>query len=137
MTKDNIQQFLDELTALEYYDEYFGYSCFKNIFNFEFDTDVVRCTTGAMMIAKKFDGKVFGYQIPHTEEYKNKLAYDCFGHDFAVVGSFLVDWWAKYVEHEDNITILDMNNPDDMKIINEKYLARELWSEVPMWKIKE
>ncbi len=51
------------------------------------------CTNGAKIIAARFDGYVAGYTI-HPDESRRLVGADCFGHDFAVVGNFIVDWWG-------------------------------------------
>lgn len=133
-TREEIQEFLDYLTASEYRDEAIDLPVFPNIFNFEFDMDVIRCTSGAMMVAKKFDGKVFGYRFDDDND-EGKVAFNCGGHDFAIVGNFLVDWWAKNVEDSENPEILDMTDPDDMRIIEGKYRHRDAWEELELWDI--
>src|SRR3954470_12230969 len=50
------------------------------------------CTNGVYHLAKKFGGRVMGYRIPSDSP---KLAGGGVGgHDFAIIGNFLVDWWA-------------------------------------------
>jgi len=51
------------------------------------------CTNGAKLIAKKFGGFVAGYRI-HPTESRTLIAADVYGHDFAVIGDYIVDWWA-------------------------------------------
>jgi hypothetical protein len=51
------------------------------------------CTNGARLIAEKFGGFVAGYEITPGES-RALVGANVFGHDFAVVGEFLVDWWG-------------------------------------------
>jgi hypothetical protein len=51
------------------------------------------CTNGARLIARRFGGRVCGYAMS-TRDSDDLIAKDCFGHDFAIVGDYLVDWWA-------------------------------------------
>ena len=50
-------------------------------------------TNGARLIARKFGGFVAGYAID-LEDRRSLVGADVFGHDFAVVGNFIVDWWG-------------------------------------------
>ena len=49
------------------------------------------CTNGAILIAKFFKGSVFGYPISEGQTF---VGYSAYGHDFAVVGDYIVDWWG-------------------------------------------
>lgn len=89
--------------------------------------DCGNCTVGARMIARKFGGKVFGYRIdPH--ESKDLVAFNCFGHDFAIVGDYLVDWWAW--EYEQSLTSPVLHIVDDAALIAIKYKPRSEWNEM-------
>ena len=52
------------------------------------------CTNGAHLIAEKFHGYVAGYPIAPEDPRIDLIGHYCFGHDFAVVSNFLIDWWA-------------------------------------------
>lgn len=52
-----------------------------------------RCTNGARLIAEKFGGFVAGYPIG-PEDPQDLIGAFAGGHDFAVIGLFIVDWWA-------------------------------------------
>lgn len=56
------------------------------------------CTNGARLIAKKFGGFVAGYSID-SDNSRILIAADVGGHDFAVVGPYIVDWWAWEYDH--------------------------------------
>jgi len=51
------------------------------------------CTNGARLIARKFGGFVAGYEITN-EDPQTLAGAPEWGHDFAVVGEFIVDWWG-------------------------------------------
>jgi hypothetical protein len=53
-----------------------------------------RCTNSARLIAQKFGGKVYGYGIEENPEAL--LGQDTYGHDFAVIGGYIVDYWAAH-----------------------------------------
>lgn len=58
-----------------------------------FDGKCGICTNGAKLIARKFHGFVAGYEIGEKDPQTLAGAI-AGGHDFAVVGPFIVDWWA-------------------------------------------
>lgn len=139
ITRKQIEAYLKELTDSEHNSGNDDMAVFKNLEGFDLcprsSLDVVICTTSAMMVAAKFKGKVYGYQLYHdTPGYHKKLiAATCGGHDFAVVGSYLIDWWARNVEGKGK-AIYDLANPNDAAIVQRKYLPRTQWKRVPMWK---
>ena len=51
------------------------------------------CTNGANLIAEKFGGFVAGYAIDRDDP-QTLIGADAGGHDFAVVGDYIVDCWA-------------------------------------------
>ena len=55
------------------------------------------CTNSADLIAQRCGGCVMGYPISHGDP-SSLVAYNCMGHDFAVVDGFIIDWWAWQVE---------------------------------------
>lgn len=52
------------------------------------------CTNGALLVAQTFQGYVAGYPMMRDDEVKTLVGEKSGGHDFAVVGEFIVDWWA-------------------------------------------
>ena len=85
-----------------------------------------KCTNGADLIAKHFGGYVAGY--PMGEEYKQSLVgYDCGGHDFAVLGNYIVDWWGLNYEASLTYPILRYDKAIQMG----KFLPREYWTVFP------
>lgn len=129
VSKKEIQQYIDFLYESEVYTEW-GYSYWPHA-NLEHGNSVCNCTTGANLICHKFGGKVYGYHIRPDEKYKNIIGFHAGGHDFAIVGEFLVDYWAKYVEDLNNEPILHL--VQDMAIIKEKYLPLTMWRNLPLW----
>ena len=129
--RNAIEQYLNELERTEVYDEGREMSLWNNT-AFVFDMSCTQCTASAMMIADRFGGSVWGYEIP--EEYENAIAADCGGHDFAIVGKYLVDYWARFVNDPEARAIMDMTDPADVQYISEKYLPLGLWQPLKMWK---
>lgn len=85
-----------------------------------------KCTNGAELIAKKFGGYVAGYSM--GEEFrKTFVGYDCGGHDFAVLGDYIVDWWGWTYECSLTFPILRYRKAVEMG----KFLPRQYWRVFP------
>lgn len=84
------------------------------------------CTNGARLIARKFNGMVAGYHI-RSDEPRQLVAAVCYGHDFAVVENFIVDWWAWAFAEE----IQDPVFTIEEGINSGRYKAQEFWSVNP------
>ena len=83
----------DRLTATMQYDDDEGYHFWPVPKGDRIECG--RCTNGARLIAEKFHGYVAGYPIDHKQpKALGLVAVDCGGHDFAVIGENIVDWWA-------------------------------------------
>ena len=66
------------------------------------------CTVGAAIIAKRFGGSIWGYS-------ENPVAtVSPTGHDFAIVGVWLVDWWAFNVEGSAPKMIFNLETEADL-----------------------
>ena len=84
------------------------------------------CTNGAKLIAQKFGGYVAGYPINHDDPQTLVGAF-AVGHDFAVIGDFIIDWWGWEYERS-------MGNPvvlRSMGIALEKYKPEMSWTVFP------
>lgn len=103
-SKAEIEEFLAELTATEKYDEEEGFHYWDLPDGGKLHAGV--CTNSARLVANRFNGEVKGYST--TQE--SLVGGICFGHDFAIVGDLLVDWWAK--TYEEKPAIWDLNHPD-------------------------
>jgi len=89
--KDDLLAECHELVRLTQYDAKAGISFWLHISS---DcNECGRCTNGAKFIAQKFGGFVAGYEIERTDPH-TLVGADAGGHDFAVVGDFIVDWWG-------------------------------------------
>lgn len=86
------------------------------------------CTGGAMAVAERFGGKVMGFYADDNPAATIGEGYD--GHDFAIVGYWLVDPWAHYVENFLECPVLDLHRDD--ALIEKLYGPREKWVEVPL-----
>ena len=125
VTKEAIKAFLWELIALERYDVDQGYHYFEG----DPEWGSTTCTTSAYRIAARFGGEVWGVASidPGAAQYKGRVASRCGGHDFAIVGDYLVDWWAVRVAcmtpgHPGMLHLVD-----DAEQIKIWYGPRERW----------
>lgn len=126
--KKEIQKYLRHLTEIEYYNDDYEMSMFPAGL-FRDELSVTRCTSSAMMIAAKFNGKVFGYQID-TDDNSPIIGAKCGGHDFAIVGDYLVDWWSEYVEEKGRSLLHLIEDKDE---IERRYFHPTLWNELEIW----
>ena len=133
--KDDILEYMDQLFQSEVFDDNLEMSVWKStpVGN---DLSVTRCTSSAMLIADKFGGSVWGYEII-DDMYKDKIGYWSGGHDFAIVGKYLVDYWAKYVNDEKQKSILDMTDRTDQDYIMKNYLPITDWKNLPIWRLTD
>jgi hypothetical protein len=84
------------------------------------------CTNGARLIAKKFGSFVAGYPI-ETDEPQTLVGAFAGGHDFAVVGEFIIDWWGwEYEQSLDCPVILRAEG-----IALGKYKPEQAWQVCP------
>lgn len=117
--RKEIEEFLQELTDSEKYDEEEGVHYWYNPSG-KVESGI--CTNGAKLIAARFNGEVKGY----ATNQENLVGGACFGHDFAIVGEYLVDWWAKI--YEEKKAIWELNNPE----LETHYLPQNQWETVPL-----
>ena len=85
------------------------------------------CTHGAQLVAEKFGGKVVGYSV-HPHDDPDLVGRGCFGHDFAVVGPYLVDWWGR--DYEEGIPRPVLHLEEDAELIRRKYKPESEWREI-------
>ena len=125
-----LQDFCAYLTSSEKYDEEDGYGYWSgepDAGNAGRELSVV-CTNSARRIAAKFGGKVYGYRFPDNTPRGTGLvgADTAEGHDFAVVGDYLVDWWDSAVEGDPSgKCVYDLTR--DADTVARKYLPRSEW----------
>jgi hypothetical protein len=84
------------------------------------------CTNGARLIAQKFGGFVAGYSIA-PEDPRSLVGADVFGHDFAVVGNFIVDWWGW--EYERSLESPVLSRAEGIAL--GKYKPERAWEVLP------
>lgn len=82
------------------------------------------CTNGAILVARQFYGQVFGYKLP-PESDPRLVGCDCFGHDFALVDEYLIDWWGW--DYENSISRPVLHLKPDVELIRNKYKPRKEW----------
>lgn len=124
-----LQAFLNDLTRNEQYDEQAGYHFWDTPhprFPDHPVTDTGTCTNGALLIARQFHGRVVGYL--NQDNPTSLIAPNSGGHDFAIIGDLLVDWWAVHVSENSPHEILHLET--DRALIDSLYGDREKWKEV-------
>ena len=126
-----IESYLNHLQLTEHYDKEMEMSIWKEN-PFIYDLSVTRCTSSAMLIALKFGGSVFGYEVDQ-EHPKTIIGFDCGGHDFCIVENFIVDYWAKYVNDPKLKAVIDMSNPANAEYIKNHYLDKAQWESLELW----
>lgn len=77
------------------------------------------CTDGARYLQMIFGGRVVGC-------FRTKINYGG-GHDWLVLGTLIVDYWATHVADPEHPSILDMANAQDSLRIVEFYGATKDW----------
>jgi hypothetical protein len=81
------------------------------------------CTSGAIHIARKFSGFVAGYEIG-SDEPETLVGALAGGHDFAVVGPFIVGWWGWEYDQALDSPVL----PRMVGITSGKFKSQTQWS---------
>lgn len=131
--KEEIEQYLQTLFSSEYYDEEQGMSLWTNT-AFKLQMSVTQCTAGAMLIADKFEGRVYGYPLDINDpSNKDIIGYMSMGHDFCIVDDYLVDYWAHFVHDEDLRPIIDLSDASQLPYLQKYYLPKHRWEVVPTW----
>jgi len=113
-----------ELVRLSEYDAKTGLSFWPHVS--KDCNDCGRCTNGAKFIAQKFGGYVAGYEIERTDP-QTLVGTDAGGHDFAVVGDFIVDWWGW--EYEESLETPVLTRAEGIAL--GKYKAEQDWKIFP------
>lgn len=142
--RKEIEAYLLHLNETEQYDENFDCSLWTDN-PFTNDVPVTMCTSSAMLVAVKFGGMVYGYEIycekfksilePH--EIENLIGYMDGGHDFCVIDNMIIDYWAKYVDKPEQRIIIDLMDDADLLYFQTHYLPQNYWEPLPMWKLKK
>jgi hypothetical protein len=81
------------------------------------------CTVGAAIVAKRFGGSIWGYGENPAATVSPT------GHDFAIVGMWLVDWWAYNVEASTPKMIFNLET--EGALIASLYGPRKSWEPTP------
>lgn len=127
--KSVILQYVQHLKQIEKYNTVEGYH-YWDIPNTRGQgsetTNSGNCTNGARIIANKFGGSVFGYFVRNNPNAL--VGRDTFGHDFALVGHFLVDYWAWQVSCDLHTPVL--HTIRDRRTVEHFYGNPDYWSEV-------
>ncbi|MFQ5472755.1 MAG: hypothetical protein ACE5FA_07720 [Dehalococcoidia bacterium] len=94
------------------------------------------CHTTAGYIAEALDGAVYGYLVKDNPDAELPLKGSYDGHDFAIVGHYLVDWWAKDMAGLSDRDIFDLSDPTDAAEAMRLYGSPDRWSRSktnPIW----
>jgi hypothetical protein len=136
VTREQLQEYADFLERDDYYDQEAGYSKFGSD-PFGDMASVTCCAFSAQMFTLRFGGSVYGYFLDVDDpELECIHGYWSQGHDFAIIGKYLVDWWAKHVEGCGRV-ILDMTDPNDILYIQKHYLPLDKWEKMAPWPVKK
>jgi len=85
------------------------------------------CTNSANFIVDKLGGNVMGYY--HEDNPTSTIGRIEGGHDFTILGNYLVDLWYKEYWEEGKY-IYDLTNPDDVFLVAILYGDPSTWEEV-------
>ena len=87
------------------------------------------CTNAAILIAKKFNGYVVGYPVNMNFKF---VGHTAGGHDFAVIGDIIVDWWGwQYEKSLDSPIVIPPDNrfkPANEWHLNKRHNYANLYS---------
>jgi len=133
--KGKLSDYLHQLEKDEIYDEDLEMSIWR-VEGYSHDLSVTQCTSSAMLIADTFGGKVYGYSLDMEDNDSEKIGSDSGGHDFAIVGDYLIDYWGRYVNGDKKLKPV-LHLKEDAKEIEKYYLPQSEWEEVPHWKLEE
>lgn len=119
-----IETFLQHLLKTEQYDEQQSYSYWP----VEGCPSVTCCTNGARLIATEFGGVIRGYSCRSVED--PRVGAWSYGHDFAIVGQYLVDYWGAFVDECLPRAVFHLGS--DADLITSLYGMPETWTAVPL-----
>lgn len=97
------------------------------------------CHTTAGYIAEALDGAVYGYHVKDNPDAELPLKGNYEGHDFAIVGHYLVDWWAKEMACLSDRDIFDLSDPTDAAEALRLYGPPDRWTPAetnPIWDLR-
>lgn len=87
-----INDYLDILNILDRVDPRTNDYCILDGRDYRWGT-ATRCTNGARWLAYHLNGDVYGYSLSDNPDAT--IGETSFGHDFCVVGDFIVDYWGR------------------------------------------
>lgn len=121
--RNRLESYVSDLIAEENYEDVEGVWLFRN------GMPCSICTSGAMLVARHFEGEVWGYFA--KDNRGAKIGFPIVeGHDFAwIAGRWLVDYWAYRVAEISPQPVLDLQSPTDWK------LAIQLYGDAPAWSL--
>jgi len=126
-SEEELKAFAQKMYDDEAYDEEQGVSEWPKSYRFndeDFGDELIqcgRCTNGARLVAQRFLGQVYGYACEDNPEAE--VGANCGGHDFAVIGDYIVDYWAHHFAGESDVAVLPVNSPEARKL----YGPRSKW----------
>ena len=119
-----LTSYIECLCEEETYEELEGFYFFKS------GGSCTTCTDSALKIARKFNGKVYGYDCTKNPEALIGVKY-CSGHDFAMVAErYIVDYWAFRFIPVVRKPVFDIAIELDRAQVRRLYGNRDNWVEV-------
>lgn len=141
--RTQLEAFIRHLHASEKYNDEEGYHFWPGEVSGcrteDGDLDCGTCTNGAFLVVRKFGGKVFGYPeganpsalAGKPSNYWDKAGDANWGHDFAVVDHFLIDYWLCHFTEDYHKGVFDMNDPEEAKEVARLYGDPKKWVHLP------
>ncbi len=97
--------------------------------------DTIVCSICAYRVVRRFGGQIYGYFfLENPGAVVGRLGWSQ-GHDFAVVGDFLVDAWAHQIEGSIPRPVLHLRT--DRALIRRYYGPKRRWSPVHIPSLEE
>jgi len=119
MTRKKLERYGVTLNNSITYDEVEGVNQFPD------GTHAFFCTNWADLAVKKFGGQRAGFM--HEDNPTATVAEDSDGHDFALIGDYLVDYWIKFFEGTSEQCVFDLTDPTDKVKVDALYGDRAKW----------
>jgi hypothetical protein len=92
------------------------------------DHETAHCNACARLVVERFGGEIQGYW--HEDNPVASVGESEGGHDFALMGRFIVDPWLHHYYGES--PVLDLSVPAEAAEAMRRYGKSESWSVVPM-----
>lgn len=122
--RSRLEFFVDQLISSESHD------AIEGVWKFENGAHCGVCTNGAMLVAARFNGDVWGYQSAENPTATIGEPY-CSGHDFTVIRQrWLIDYWAYRVSRLSHRSVLDLKHTQDGHLATCLYGNPDNWARI-------